>query len=990
MKLFATLFRRLTGYLDNPKLIAESMERYDWITSGNADPLRVSPAHTRGRLGQVPEDKAVTEALERDYQAKRDQDGWVVPTNLPHAQMKKLKRLWVRTPDDLVGMTSPTRLMPDGNPVTDEVLVEEFGKGGEPTAVPLLLVSLPVCTVLLLFAMHVGQHISGTLGALLSILPVCGIAAALYSLEQMYTVGKMVKSGIIGVALPLVMLTLFPTGFQLGRFMPLLSQHPVAAVGGFVILVVLLAIVQGAGRSNSLTQGQAGVWNKGLDGLKHAFWWLVIFGGLDFAIQHLPGMLHGLVWFVPGCLMPLRHADEFWRWRAEELLQQEASAKADRYVHSFDPDGPVQGAFREQIVRAARDTTPLMVFGTSTGSLGRKRRTPFFMSNRRAVALSVLDLSMHFMAFGETGSGKTTSLARPMLYQWVIKHCGGALVQCGKGQLPFDVDALIDIKLKPGFNWAPIQGMDGVQLGAALKSFKPSGKAVKDSDEGGAHGHWNDGANLVVNHVAYIQDQCFKHELKIRRADRIKAAKMTAKLLMLDIQEMDGHDLSDEREKAQLTLVECRETLGQVRVYPWTYGANWRTLQACEAVIPQGPTKRLEGKELAAIKGFLGVTTGQTTLTDEEFRRRKMHQPERIHPETQQVGSTLMEALNYIKTSYVELAEDTRTSYWSNIAMMFSPLMSTGTVFANADGVPWMEIEQGETLADVFKGKRAGVYLNTDTYGAAALIVNQLSRAYIYSGLRRRPDDWAKDPSQKNVLILIDECHMVIGKAESDLVTTIRSKGGTFFFLTQGIGQLLSTAGFAKHEAYAMLNQFASLCALKTDADTVEYLEQRAPIVWVTGTTGYTSIGTGHIDVEGAVSKLADSPLENRALEQHSHYQRMERADGFGRFSIVTEETKKLANQGGFNFRHWNRPYREISAISSGTLLDEKGNPVFEDLVRSVDAKTIQGGLITKGDGSAIWIATRGGAPRVDFVKLTPMTPEDVLKALASHKPTQS
>ncbi len=58
--------------------------------------------------------------------------------------------------------------------------------------------------------------------------------------------------------------------------------------------------------------------------------------------------------------------------------------------------------------------------------------------------------------------------------------------------------------------------------------------------------------------------------------------------------------------------------------------------------------------------------------------------------------------------------------------------------------------------------------------------------------------------------------------------------------------------------------------------------------------------------------------------------------------------------------------------------------------MRSVDAKTIQGGLITKGDGSAIWIATRGGAPRVDFVKLTPMTPEDVLKALASHKPTQS
>ncbi len=75
--------------------------------------------------------------------------------------------------------------------------------------------------------------------------------------------------------------------------------------------------------------------------------------------------------------------------------------------------------------------------------------------------------------FGETSTGMTTSTHRNEVMQWLLAQGDGAPIRCGMGQLPFDDAPLIDIKLRPDFNWASIQGMDGVQL---LKSFKPSGK----------------------------------------------------------------------------------------------------------------------------------------------------------------------------------------------------------------------------------------------------------------------------------------------------------------------------------------------------------------------------------------------------------------------------------------------------------------------------------------------------------------------------------
>jgi len=986
--LFKNLLNRLAGYLTTSELVEESMQRYDYLTAGNADPDLISPAHTGGRLGAVPKNDKLEASLVKDYNATQDKDGnWSVPANTPYEKLKKLKKLWVKTPKDLIAAKRPARLTPDKDPITNFVLATDFGKGGDSTAAPLVFASLPVFTVLLLLAMHIGQNTWTGLGALLAVGPALGIMMSLMVLEEVYDVAKMIKASILGVVLPLVMLTV-GKNLSFSAIFHSMSPYQMMAVAAAIIVAVVIGSIMAA----MISGGGGNTWNKGLDGCRNMVWWVVIFGGMDWTIGHLPAAFHAAIWLIPGCLMAVRHVDAAWRERAETLLYQEAAGKSIRKIQSYNPDGPVLGAYRNQVIRAAQDTSPVLQFGKSAGVLGMMRRSPFYYAYQQVVALSVNDLSMHFAAFGETGSGKTTSLARPALYKWVTNECGGAVILCGKGQLAFDLEPLIDIKIIPGVtNWAMIQGVDGVQLGAMYKSYKPSGKAVKDSDENGHNQHWTDGANLVMAHAFYLHEQLHRHELVVRAAARVRAAKFDARALALDIQEMDEFDVSEEREKVIETIKDSREIFTVDRMYRWVKGSSgiWRTMQACNEVISQPNNVRLIGKKLTAMKGFLGIATGQTTMSEGDLERRLKYTPETIHPEAIRPGSTLLEAIDYITTSYVGLADETRQSFWSNISMMFSPLTSTGTRLCNAQGIPWVEIEQGETIGGVLRGQVAGLFLNTDEYGPAALIINQIARGFVYSGLRRRKDDWYKDPDQKKVMIMIDECHLIIGKAESDLVTTLRSKGGTFFFLTQGVGQLLSTAGFSKDEAYAMLNQFASICALKTDYDTVEYLEQRAPTLQVTGGLQTTIASTGVIDVETAVADLANSPLEDHTLDQHSHYKRMERA-GFGKISVKVD-TKDQKTGGVMSQKQLEQsflPYNQINASITASMVDENNNPVFEKLQKAVSAEEILGNLITKGDGSAIWMVTRAGAPRIDFVKLDGMSAEDVRKACAARSPT--
>jgi len=56
--------------------------------------------------------------------------------------------------------------------------------------------------------------------------------------------------------------------------------------------------------------------------------------------------------------------------------------------------------------------------------------------------LSVGDLSTHMLVLGQTGTGKTAAVIRPVVWQWQEAKAGGLLVLDGKGQLPKELAGL--------------------------------------------------------------------------------------------------------------------------------------------------------------------------------------------------------------------------------------------------------------------------------------------------------------------------------------------------------------------------------------------------------------------------------------------------------------------------------------------------------------------------------------------------------------------
>ena len=104
----------------------------------------------------------------------------------------------------------------------------------------------------------------------------------------------------------------------------------------------------------------------------------------------------------------------------------------------------IENARTQQLAAAKRDKSPLVCLGTSTGLLAA-RGDNFAPSPGLPFSASLNDLQLHLIAFGGTGSGKTTGVLVPIaraVAEW--DNCG-LLVLDGKGALPKELE---DMELK--------------------------------------------------------------------------------------------------------------------------------------------------------------------------------------------------------------------------------------------------------------------------------------------------------------------------------------------------------------------------------------------------------------------------------------------------------------------------------------------------------------------------------------------------------------
>lgn len=107
----------------------------------------------------------------------------------------------------------------------------------------------------------------------------------------------------------------------------------------------------------------------------------------------------------------------------------------------------VEKAREKQLAAALADKTPFILVGKSTG-LFAERRDSFAPSEAdMPVGMTVNDLSTHLLALGDTGTGKTSGVLRPVIKAWADANGGGLVVLDGKGVLPAELVGLQDFKI---------------------------------------------------------------------------------------------------------------------------------------------------------------------------------------------------------------------------------------------------------------------------------------------------------------------------------------------------------------------------------------------------------------------------------------------------------------------------------------------------------------------------------------------------------------
>lgn len=100
-------------------------------------------------------------------------------------------------------------------------------------------------------------------------------------------------------------------------------------------------------------------------------------------------------------------------------------------------------ARKAQAENAARDTSHFFPLGKATGYLASKG--DFLAPDEgQEMGLTAADLSTHMIVLGATGSGKTSSIFRPLAKKWAAASAGGLFVADGKGQLPLDLAGSIE------------------------------------------------------------------------------------------------------------------------------------------------------------------------------------------------------------------------------------------------------------------------------------------------------------------------------------------------------------------------------------------------------------------------------------------------------------------------------------------------------------------------------------------------------------------
>jgi hypothetical protein len=383
---------------------------------------------------------------------------------------------------DIVGRyfrTAPDALGHQGK-IAGRMLAEDLVQGSFSPAIPVLFALVPVLAMLMVYT-----H-TNVLGLVFGALMVANLFFIATATER-----KMwaLAAAIFGVLLPLASGSLQHTGSAaLGAMVPGVSVGfvSVGAVMASISMVVILTFLMAGLRATRVAIGVM-------------FGLMVIMG------------LSELVWdwakpavlAIPGCLLPIAWSTyEDWV-RSKRLAMQDLMST---FESGAKPLNHIE-ARKQQAEKAAKDTSPLITYGTSMGKL-TSLWDGFAPDAGLPMRQSVFDLATHMMILGSTGRGKTSSLLMPIIEAYLRGDGGGLLVMDGKGSL-----AAVFRKLKNYLLLDPslvtvglYENLNALGVARTLKEI-----FVRDDALGGDDAIWIDSAYIMALHSAVLLEAMVKY-----------------------------------------------------------------------------------------------------------------------------------------------------------------------------------------------------------------------------------------------------------------------------------------------------------------------------------------------------------------------------------------------------------------------------------------------------------------------------------------------
>lgn len=924
----------------------------------------------RSRVLDVPSEDTQL-AAECGAVWNEEKNAFLVPDGMSEDDFQEW---WPKVPEDLRDSQSRITITKDGRRAEGFLQGNDMGQGNDSIATPLMYLAFPAIGALTLF--------------LVSLIGWAGWAFLLTSIPYFIALkqGESMKEALKA----LVLLQWIPMGMASMSKMSALGMGGAAAGSagfqaymafftkalmiGFSLVGVIFVVCLVAAASHPHRGVIGGTAARFIQAMK----WVGIIVVALLVSQILPWGLGDAVPFVLACMYAMQFAEG-------NFVQTGARL----YLQNNDNNLGTQGALvtshvkarEQQAQNALKDTTPLISVARSLGHLTDKGYG-YSPDLGTVMMLSWRDLTQGMIIFGAIGSGKSYSLMRPLARRFrrtslalatkrgMTGLAGGALIVDGKdGAIITDLEGLFDIVVKPGLSVGPYEGLEPDQIVKALRGA--SGGVVDENSK-----LWSDGGDAFLYHTGIILKALVEHEETYRAWCMAKIDGLEQSHLLLQLEERKLRKLGQDTAEVEERLAEVVQEVGLYscvvesdRGWAYTPMHHAKLLASVESVIPTGTLPKPNPKVMEVIK-YLGLEEPDNSLEEEgraahaaylaAYRKRQQNEPQTIHPDLKRPMSQLQSSLEWALREVPDMNAEQRQSFTLNSRGLLQKLLR-GEKLRDGNDIPWHSIEKGEVdVSKVLYGAMVGLFLPPTQYGEAGEMMMRLLKQRVMNGIKARGahgDKWRDAlPGQVEVMLMMDEAHLLLTADDTDLFSVSRSLGLMPVLATQGF-ESLEVAFGSRTRAEVLANTMQSLIAFKSSYNTKDYLIKRLDVAMLTTFKQKTR----GIDYKGGLDNYRHSVLNDPNHPHAAVFDKM-RLEGAGRLTAlrVDPATGRRWRIGAEDVIGQDELARDIDMPTGGK---REVQPLFgpEEYQALLEPR-----------GHAIVALNRAGHKRIDLAELVP------------------